>query len=64
MAKITEANIKALLKEAEARVKNAGDFAVLETLRIGYLGRKGKLTEILRSLKELAPNERRRLGAR
>ncbi|MBI2587963.1 phenylalanine--tRNA ligase subunit alpha [Candidatus Azambacteria bacterium] len=60
---MTEANIKALLKEAEARVKNAGDFAVLETLRIGYLGRKGKLTEILRSLKELAPNERRRLGA-
>ncbi|MBN2378346.1 phenylalanine--tRNA ligase subunit alpha [candidate division WOR-3 bacterium] len=36
----------------------------LEALRVRYLGRKGKLTAVLRSIKDLSEDERRRIGQR
>jgi len=49
---------KSAFQEAEA-AKNPDD---LERVRIKYLGRKGKLTEVLRSLKDLSLEERRKIG--
>ena len=46
------------LKEIGA-AKNAED---LERLRVKYLGRKGVLTQVLRSLGQLTPEARRRVG--
>jgi len=49
---------KTVFSEIEA-VKNSEG---LEKLRIKYLGRKGELTQILRGLKDLPIEERRKLG--
>ncbi|MBU4315268.1 phenylalanine--tRNA ligase subunit alpha [Patescibacteria group bacterium] len=35
----------------------------LEALRIEYLGRKGKLTDLLKGLKDLSPDDRKEIGA-
>jgi len=43
-------------------IENAKDLRDLEYIRIKYLGRKGELTEVLRSLKDLSLEERRKIG--
>ncbi|MBI4709478.1 MAG: phenylalanine--tRNA ligase subunit alpha [Candidatus Portnoybacteria bacterium] len=50
---------EAVLKEIEA-AKNINS---LEDLRIRYFGRKGKITEVLRKLKDLSQEERINIGA-
>ena len=50
---------KAALRELDA----ASDAAQLEEWRLSYLGRKGKLTAVLRGLAALSLEERRTLGA-
>lgn len=44
-------------------VASAADLDAVEAVRIKYLGRKGQLTAWLRSIKDAAPDERRRIGA-
>jgi phenylalanyl-tRNA synthetase alpha chain len=51
-----------ILAEAKALVENAQDGQAVEELRIRYLGKKGELTAILRSMGQLAPEERKELG--
>jgi phenylalanyl-tRNA synthetase alpha chain len=53
------AEIKKQLIQELSVIKNTAD---LEQLRIIYLGRKGKLTSILRSLKDLPEKERKKIG--
>ncbi|MBI3638624.1 phenylalanine--tRNA ligase subunit alpha [Candidatus Wolfebacteria bacterium] len=43
-------------------IKKAVDLKKLEDLRVKYLGRKGELTQILRGLKDLTIEERRKIG--
>lgn len=43
-------------------LKDASDIKKLEDVRIKYLGRKGELTKILRSLGEISPEERSIIG--
>jgi len=47
---------------AFAEVRNAADSGTLEQIRVKYLGRKGELTLILRSLKDLSIDERKKIG--
>lgn len=49
-------------KRAANEIKKAADVSTLERLRVKYLGRKGELTKILRSLKDLPLKERKQLG--
>ena len=58
-----EQQLKALLAEAEAAVAAAIDATTVEDLRVRYLGKKGLLTEQLKSLGGLPPEERPRVGA-
>ena len=51
-----------LRTEAESAVAAAGSAAELEELRVRYLGRKSELTAALRSIGELPPEERGRVG--
>lgn len=59
------------MKEELTRIREAATMAIekigsidaLEKARIEHLGRKGALTVILRALKDLPPEERKRLGA-
>jgi phenylalanyl-tRNA synthetase alpha chain len=51
-------------KEASSAIENASDKASLDNIIHSYLGRKGKLAEISRSLGQLDPQTRPRVGAR
>ena len=55
---VEEANAQALRE-----LDSAGDEEALESWRIAYLGRSGRLTLILRGLAALDPEERRAVGA-
>ena len=54
--------VEKLRTAARKALEAASDEEALEAWRIAYLGRKGSLTTVLRSLGELAPEERRSLG--
>ena len=54
---------KALQKEALDAVSNSASLAALEEQRIVWLGKKGKITEILKTLGQATPEERKILGA-
>ena len=51
-----------LKKSAVENIKNALDEKALEDLRVRYLGRKGEMTQVLRGLKDLAIEEKRKVG--
>ncbi|MDE2237078.1 MAG: phenylalanine--tRNA ligase subunit alpha, partial [Elusimicrobia bacterium] len=56
-------------EELEARLSRedpaqAADLAALDRVRVGLLGRKGALTELLKALKDLSLEDRRALGPR
>ena len=48
---------------AEERVKEIKDINSLNDLRVKMLGKKGELTEILRGMKDLSPEERPTIGS-
>jgi len=49
--------------EAAAAIEAAADVAALEELRVSYLGKKGALTGLLKSLGQLSAEERPKAGA-
>jgi phenylalanyl-tRNA synthetase alpha chain len=57
-----EREIQELRELALQEIRQAGNPEGLERLRVKYLGRKGALTLILRSLGQLDPASRRRMG--
>jgi phenylalanyl-tRNA synthetase alpha chain len=56
------ARIQEIRAEAEAAITAAGSAAELEQLRVQYLGRKAELTQMLRSIKDLPPEQRGPVG--
>jgi phenylalanyl-tRNA synthetase alpha chain len=56
------ADLAQLRTEAEAAVAAAGSTSELEETRVRYLGRKSELTAALRSIGELPPQQRGRVG--
>ncbi len=56
-------NLDSLVEEALGAIAGATDSAALEQLRVRYLGKKGSLTEQLKSLGQLPPEERPKAGA-
>ena len=56
-------DIPALQQEAEAALTAAVDSAAVERWRVDWLGRKGRLTAVLRGVRELPPAERPQIGA-
>jgi len=55
-------NITALRTKIEKALANAIGLADLENLRISILGKKGEITDLLKSLGKLPPDERRQMG--
>lgn len=53
-----------LLDEAKTLLEKAGSETDIEAVRIRFLGKKGELTAILRSMGSLSPDERKELGMR
>jgi len=56
------ADITSLLTQALDAVKTSNDEKALEALRVEYLGKKGSLTALLKSLGQLPPQERPAAG--
>jgi phenylalanyl-tRNA synthetase alpha chain len=54
--------LEGLAEEAEAAIVAASSAQELEQLRVRYLGRKAELTQILRSISALPPDQRAELG--
>jgi phenylalanyl-tRNA synthetase alpha chain len=55
-------DLDSLRREAEAAIGRAGSTAEVEELRVRYLGRKAELTQTLRSIGELPPEQRGPVG--
>ena len=52
-----------LKAQATAAIESAGDSAALEKLRVEWLGKKGRVTDLLKSLGQLDADERPKVGA-
>ena len=56
--------LEQIANEAEAAIAAATELAVLDDLRVDYLGKKGKLTGLLKGLGALSNEERPAAGAK
>ena len=54
--------IESLRAEAERAIAAAADEKILDQVRVAFLGRKGRLTSILRNLKEVPEARRPEVG--
>jgi len=50
-------------QEALAKIAECLDLDKLEEVRVAYLGKKGELTEVLKGMKDVAPEDRPKVGA-
>ena len=50
--------LQAIREEALAQIEQAGALDKLNDVRVNFLGKKGKLTAVLKSMKDVAPEER------
>ena len=58
-----ESQLEALQQEAQKAMASSNSLPKLEELRVAYLGKKGQLSQILRGMGKLSPEERPRIGA-
>ncbi|KKB34813.1 phenylalanine--tRNA ligase subunit alpha [Bacillus thermotolerans] len=58
-----EQQLKELQTEALAKVESAEDLKQLNDIRVAYLGKKGPITEVLKGMGKLSPEERPKMGA-
>jgi phenylalanyl-tRNA synthetase alpha chain len=56
-------DLEGLRDEARAAIASAGDVATLEAIELDVLGRKGRLTLVLRGIGALPPEDRPKVGA-
>ena len=54
--------VQSLKEEALAEVQAANDIKALNDVRVKYLGKKGPITEVLRGMGSLSPEERPAVG--
>ena len=54
--------LQAIREEALSQIQDAGMLDRLNEVRVSFLGKKGKLTALLKSMKEIAPEDRPAFG--
>ena len=57
-----QAQLNKILEEAKAQLNGVSTLAQADEIRVKVLGKKGKLTEILRGMGKLSPEERKSTG--
>ena len=55
-------NLEEILRQATEAAEQAADPAALDEVRVAYMGKKGKITDLLKSLGQLPPEERKSAG--
>ncbi|GFE67891.1 phenylalanine--tRNA ligase subunit alpha [Chroococcus sp. FPU101] len=58
-----ETELQTLQQEAKAAIAQTASLDILEQLRVNYLGKKGKLSLILRGMGQLSAEDRPRIGS-
>lgn len=58
-----QTQLSRILQEAKEQIKKASSQVETEEIRVKVLGKKGELTDILKSMGKLAPEDRKALGA-
>jgi len=64
MSEGSQVDLETIQSEALQAIESASDASGLELVRVGVLGKKGSLKQILRSLGQLPPEQRASFGAR
>lgn len=54
--------LQAIREEAIAKIEAAKDLDTLNEIKVNVLGKKGDLTQVLKSMKDVAPEERPKVG--
>lgn len=54
--------LEKIRNEALARISDSEGLERLEEVRVAYLGKKGELTEVLKGMKDVAPEDRPKVG--
>ena len=54
--------IAELKSQFELEAEKASSTAELEALRVAYLGKKGSITELMKEMKDLSPEEKKSFG--
>jgi phenylalanyl-tRNA synthetase alpha chain len=57
-------DLLSLKAEAEAAIAAASDPRALDAVRVAFMGKQGRITGLLRSLGQVAPEERKARGGR
>ncbi len=57
-----EETLKKLAQEAKTAINTVSDLNQLKEIEVKYLGRKGEITEILKGLKDLTVEEKKKVG--
>ena len=55
-------SLEKIRSEAVSKMKEAGCMDALNEIRVAYLGKKGELTNLLKSMKDVAPEDRPAVG--
>ena len=55
-------NIDELKEKALSKINSAKDLKDLDDIRVSYFGKKGEITTIMQSFKDMAAEERKKLG--
>ena len=54
--------LEAIKAEAMAKINEAKDLAAMNDVRVSILGKKGELTQVLKGMKDIAPEDRPKVG--
>ena len=57
-------DIKKVLNEVTKEIEQSSSQQKLQNVKVAYLGKKGKITELLKSLKDLSLEEKKSTGAK
>ena len=55
--------LEEIVSDAEAKLKVSEKLDALNDVKVSFLGKKGRLTSVLKSMKDVAPEDRPRIGA-
>ena len=54
--------LDAILSSAMDQIEQSGGLDKLNDIRVAFLGKKGELTSVLKSMKDVAPEDRPKVG--
>ena len=54
--------LEKIMEEAMTQIEESGQLDKLNDIRVAFLGKKGELTSVLKSMKDVAPEDRPKVG--